>query len=62
MLHERLGGTLASLDEPAQLRAARVDPTGFVADRTRPLFVDEVQRGGDPLILAYRSSRRSSSL
>jgi len=54
MLHERLGGTLASLDEPAQLRAARVDPTGFVADRTRPLFVDEVQRGGDPLILALK--------
>lgn len=54
MLNGRLGGTLSSLDEPAQLRAARTDPTGFVTDRVSPLFVDEVQRGGDPLILALK--------
>jgi predicted AAA+ superfamily ATPase len=54
LLHDRLGGTLASLDEPAQLRAARIDPTGFVSDRSLPLFVDEVQRGGDALVLALK--------
>lgn len=54
MLHDHLGGTLASLDEPAQLRAARIDPTGFVTDRSLPLFIDEVQRGGNPLVLALK--------
>jgi uncharacterized protein len=54
MLHDRLGGTLSSLDDSAQLRAARTDPTGFVSDRPRPLFVDEVQRGGEPLVLALK--------
>lgn len=54
MLHDQLGGTLASLDEPAQLRAARIDPTGFVSDRPVPLLIDEVQRGGDPLVLALK--------
>jgi len=54
MLHDQLGGTLSSLDEPVQLRAARTDPTGFVSDRALPLFVDEVQRGGNPLVLALK--------
>ena len=43
-----------SLDDRAQLRAARLDPVGFLADRPRPLFVDEFQRGGDGLLLAAK--------
>ena len=49
LIHAEMGGTLLTLDEPAALRAARLDPTGFVGDRVFPLLVDEVQRGGNPL-------------
>ena len=34
---------------------ARIDPTGFVAAASKPLFLDEVQRGGDSLILAIKA-------
>jgi uncharacterized protein len=54
MLQRRLGGTLLTLDEPQHLRLALTDPTGFVQDRTRPLMIDEVQRAGDPLVLAIK--------
>src|SRR5262249_48462168 len=54
MLQRRLGGTLLTLDEPQHLRLARADPMGFVQDRTHPLMIDEVQRGGDPLVLAIK--------
>jgi uncharacterized protein len=33
---------------------ARTDPTGFIESNEPPLFIDEVQRGGDPLILAIK--------
>jgi predicted AAA+ superfamily ATPase len=49
-----------TLDDRAQLRAARLDPVGFLAERPRPLFVDEFQRGGDPLLLAAKSLLDSS--
>lgn len=45
-----------TLDDRTQLRAARVDPVGFLAERPRPLFVDEFQRGGDGLLLAAKST------
>jgi len=54
MLQRRLGGTLLTLDEPQHLRLARADPTGFVQDRAHPIMIDEVQRGGDPLVLAIK--------
>lgn len=54
-IHRSTGGTLVTLDDREPLRSARTDPAGFVADRPHPLFVDEVQRGGDPLILAVKS-------
>lgn len=54
LLHDPLGGTLLTLDNPQHLRLARMDPTGFVSDRARPLIIDEVQRGGDPLVLALK--------
>jgi hypothetical protein len=53
-LHAHLDGTFASLDRPADLAAAREDPIGFVESASRPLFIDEVQRGGDPLIRAVK--------
>ena len=36
------------------LRTARTDPGGFVREALRPTFIDEVQRGGDPLVLAVK--------
>lgn len=53
-----LGMTLstvsAALDDAADLRYARTDPGGFV-DSEEPLLIDEVQRGGDPLVMAIKS-------
>src|SRR5437764_15221154 len=54
VLQRRLGGTYLSLDQATNLRLARTDPTGFVTGFDEPLFIDEVQRGGDPLVLAIK--------
>src|SRR5438270_12374878 len=54
ILQRQLGGTYLSLDQVTNLRLARTDPTGFVTGFDEPLFIDEVQRGGDPLILAIK--------
>lgn len=48
------GGTFLSLDDPALLSVALDDPMGFVADRVRPVVIDEVQRGGDGLVRAVK--------
>ena len=48
------GGTFLSLDEPTLLPLALDDPVGFAADRTRPVVIDEVQRGGDDLVRAVK--------
>jgi predicted AAA+ superfamily ATPase len=53
-LHGHLGGTFTSLDRSGDLAAAREDPIGFVEATTRPLFIDEVQRAGDPLVRAVK--------
>lgn len=50
------GSTVATLDDPRLLRSARTDPTGFLEGLTRPGYIDEVQRGGDPLILAIKAA------
>jgi uncharacterized protein len=55
LLHQRLGGTRITLDDRDSLRAARTDPGGLVAEANFPLMIDEVQRGGDPLVLAIKS-------
>lgn len=47
-------GTFLSLDEPALLALALEDPAGFVASRSRPVVIDEVQRGGDDLVRAIK--------
>lgn len=54
-LLSEMGGTMRSLDEQGVLAAARADPEGFVASGARPLFIDEVQRGGEPLIRAIKA-------
>lgn len=54
MLQAISGGTLLTLDEPQLLRSARTDPSGFLEDKPRPVYIDEVQRGGDPLVLAIK--------
>lgn len=54
MLHRQIGGTFVSLDDVQAREAARIDPTGFVSEVTYPLLIDEVQRGGDALVLAIK--------
>ena len=49
------GGTLRNLDDPGVLAAAQSDPTGFVAAGQRPLVIDEIQRGGEPLVRAIKA-------
>ena len=56
LLHEHVGGDVVTLDDRDVLRAARTDPTGFVTERNHPLLVDEVQRGGDPLVVAIKAN------
>jgi predicted AAA+ superfamily ATPase len=48
-------GTLRNLDDPGVLAAARSDPSGFVASGTRPIVIDEIQRGGEPLVRAIKA-------
>ncbi|MCY3851951.1 MAG: ATP-binding protein [Acidimicrobiaceae bacterium] len=48
------GGTFLSLDDPTELELAAKDPIGFIADRRRPVVIDEIQRGGDDLVRAIK--------
>lgn len=54
LVHERAGGASLTLDDRATLRLARTDPAGLVDGYRRPTFIDEIQRGGDPLVLAVK--------
>jgi uncharacterized protein len=54
-LNTTSGGALVSLDERTVLRLARTDPSGMVAGYPYPLMIDEVQRGGDGLVLAVKA-------
>lgn len=59
LLHQLVavgGGDVRSLDDDLYLRAALDDPAQFVRSDTRPLCIDEVQRGGDPLVRAVKSA------
>jgi predicted AAA+ superfamily ATPase len=55
LVADDIGGDLVTLDDRTSLRTARTDPSGFVTGRDRPLLIDEVQRGGDPLVLALKA-------
>jgi uncharacterized protein len=48
--------TAVTLDDRNALRAARTDPAGFLEGLGTPLYIDEVQRGGDPLVLAIKAA------
>lgn len=56
LLHETTGGSWITLDDATSLLAARRDAGGFVRDTTRPLYVDEVQRAGEPFVLAVKAA------
>jgi predicted AAA+ superfamily ATPase len=43
-----------TMDNVAVLAAARSDPRGFIAGLAKPVVIDEVQRGGDLLLLAIK--------
>jgi len=49
-----LGGTYYSFDDPETLAVAMRDPTGFVSVPGL-VVIDEVQRAGDPILLAIKS-------
>jgi len=49
------GGVMRSLDDPGVLAAALADPTAFVALDPKPLVIDEIQRGGEPLVRAIKA-------
>lgn len=48
-------GVMLNLDEDGVLMAAIDDPVGFVSLNGRPLIIDEVQRGGEPLVRAIKA-------
>jgi uncharacterized protein len=55
-LHNQSGGSFLSLDDAPILRTARTDAGGFIRESQRPTFIDEVQRGGNPLVLAVKAA------
>jgi uncharacterized protein len=51
--HQAHGGTFSTLDDNLALQAALADPRTFVGGG-QPHVIDEVQRGGDPVVLAIK--------
>jgi predicted AAA+ superfamily ATPase len=54
LLLKSVGGSFRTLDEEGPREAAVADPRAFVEFGDSPRIIDEVQRGGDPLILAIK--------
>jgi uncharacterized protein len=54
ILEAERGGTYVSLDDPEFLQVAVTDPMAFARYGDRPLIIDEIQRGGDPLVLSVK--------
>lgn len=52
--HHIHGGTFSTLDDDGVLATARTDPQTFVRYGERPHLIDEVQRGGDQIVLAIK--------
>lgn len=48
-------GSYWSLDDESVRAAARLDPHGFVEQGSSPMAIDEVQRGGNDVVLAVKS-------
>ena len=55
LVADELDRPLVSLDDLGNLRLARTDPQGFVTDSGFPLFIDEIQRGGERLVLSIKA-------
>jgi uncharacterized protein len=55
-LFARESGSLVTLDDRDVLRVARTDPRGLIEGYPRPLMIDEVQRGGEQLVLAIKAA------
>lgn len=49
------GGASVTLDDADVRGAAIADPVGFLAAYPTPLLIDEVQRAGNPLVLAVKA-------
>lgn len=49
------GGSYWSLDDESVRAAARLDPQGFAEQGSPPMAIDEVQRGGNDVVLAVKS-------
>lgn len=54
LFEERAGGSFRSLDDATTLQTAHDDPTGFAHYGALPRVIDEVQRGGNELVLAIK--------
>lgn len=54
LLAERLGARMITLDREEDLAAALDDPAEFLALLGSPAVIDELQRGGDGLVLALK--------
>ena len=54
LFREDHGGSFRSLDDATTLSVAREDPTEFVRYGPSPRIIDEIQRGGDDLVLAIK--------
>lgn len=55
-LNERFQGTYLTLDDSTLRAAAQADPAVFITDGSPPMMIDEVQRGGDDLVLAIKAA------
>ncbi|HET9256614.1 MAG TPA: hypothetical protein VFO16_15640 [Pseudonocardiaceae bacterium] len=55
-LHAKLGDSFVTLDDKDQRAATRDDPAGFPKAGRQPLFIDEVQRAGNELVLAIKAA------
>ncbi|HEX6232290.1 MAG TPA: ATP-binding protein [Jiangellaceae bacterium] len=56
LIANRLGVTYTTMDDDAERAAAQADPDGYVAAYGPPLVLDEIQRAGEPLVLAVKSA------
>lgn len=54
LFREDHGGSFRSLDEATTLQVARQDPMEFARYGAVPRIIDEIQRGGDTLVLAIK--------
>ncbi|HEX5494550.1 MAG TPA: AAA family ATPase, partial [Mycobacteriales bacterium] len=52
---DRVGGAYVTLDDADQRSAAAADPPTFLSASGTPLVIDEVQRVGEPLVLAIKA-------